>query len=216
MTKKHKLQTTILTITGFFLILTVGCTVGSEIVDDDTPANVDNGDWQGDTEIVEVTNPETGKTWMDRNLGASRAATSSTDEEAYGDLYQWGRAADGHQVVRTSGTTSALSDSDTPGHGDFILAPDSPRDWRSPQNDNLWQGVNGTNNPCPPVYRLPSEVEWQEERESWSSNDAAGAFGSPLKLPVAGFRSRSDGSLRSVGSLGSYWSSTVDGTSSRM
>jgi len=39
----------------------------------------------------------TGKIWMDRNLGASQVATSSTDAAAYGDLYQWGRAADGHE-----------------------------------------------------------------------------------------------------------------------
>jgi hypothetical protein len=49
------------------------------------------------TTVVDVLNPATGKIWMDRNLGASRAATSSADAEAYGDLYQWGRAADGHQ-----------------------------------------------------------------------------------------------------------------------
>jgi N-acetylneuraminic acid mutarotase len=41
------------------------------------------------TKVVDVTNPITGKTWMDRNLGASRAATSSDDSLAYGDLYQW-------------------------------------------------------------------------------------------------------------------------------
>ena len=39
----------------------------------------------------------TGKIWMDRNLGATQAATSSTDAASYGDLYQWGRAADGHE-----------------------------------------------------------------------------------------------------------------------
>jgi len=32
--------------------------------------------------------------WLDRNLGATRVATSSTDTQAYGDLFQWGRAAD--------------------------------------------------------------------------------------------------------------------------
>jgi uncharacterized protein (TIGR02145 family) len=167
-----------------------------------------------DTEVVEVTNPATGKTWMDRNLGASRAATSSTDEEAYGDLYQWGRGADGHQK-RNSGTTSTLSNSDTPGHGDFITTSSSPYDWRSPQNDNLWQGVNGTNNPCPDGYRLPTAAEWEAERQSWNSNDAAGAFGSPLKLPVAGGRGGGNGSLYGVGSGGRYWSSTVDGAYSR-
>jgi uncharacterized protein (TIGR02145 family) len=161
-----------------------------------------------------VTNPTTGKIWMDRNLGASQVATSSTDAAAYGDLYQWGRGTDGHQI-RTSGTTATLSNSDNPGHANFITNLSSPYDWRSPQNDNLWQGVSGTNNPCPSGYRLPTIAEWEAERQSWSSNDAAGAFASPLKLPVAGYRLLSDGSLNDVGSCGSYWSSTVDGTDSR-
>jgi uncharacterized protein (TIGR02145 family) len=158
-----------------------------------------------------VTNPTTGKIWMDRNLGASQVATSSTDAAAYGDLYQWGRAADGHES-RTSGTTSTLATSDTPGHGNFITNGSSPYDWRNPQNDNLWQGVSGTNNPCPSGYRLPTDAEWEAERTSWSSNNEAGAFASPLKLPVAGGRSYSNGTLSIVGSYGSYWSSTVDGT----
>jgi uncharacterized protein (TIGR02145 family) len=149
---------------------------------------------------------------MDRNLGASQVATSSTDAEAYGDLYQWGRAADGHQI-RTSDTTSTLSSSDNPGHGDFFIFKYSyPYDWRSPKNDNLWQGVSGTNNPCPSGYRLPTEAEWEAERTSWSSINAAGAFASPLKLPLAGSRSHSNGSLSSVGRYGFYWSSTVVGS----
>jgi len=162
----------------------------------------------------EVYNPTTGKIWMDRNLGASQVATSSTDFASYGDLYQWGRAADGHQI-RTSGTTSTLSNSDTPGHGNFIINGSSPYDWRSPQNNNLWQGVSGTNNPCPSGYRLPTDAELDAERVSWSSNNSAGAYASPLKLPVAGSRGSSDGSLNDVGSYGRYWSSTVDGTRSR-
>jgi hypothetical protein len=162
------------------------------------------------TAIVEVTNPATGKTWMDRNLGASRAATSSTDAQAYGDLYQWGRFADGHQC-RTSSTTSSLSSTDRPGHGSFIS---SLYDWRRPQNANLWQGMNGVNNPCPSGYRMPTEAELDAEWRSWRSNDPAGAFASPLKWPVAGTR-RSYGLLLSVGSRGYYWSSTVDGALAR-
>jgi uncharacterized protein (TIGR02145 family) len=171
--------------------------------------------WTGGTPPpTDVTNPTTGAIWMDRNLGATQVATSSTDAAAYGDLYQWGRGADGHES-RTSGTTTTLSSSDTPGHGNFITNSSSPDDWRSPQNDNLWQGVSGTNNPCPSGYRLPTSVEWEAERASWSSDNAAGAFASPLKLPVAGNRDRSNGSLGGVGVSGDYWSSTVDGTYSR-
>jgi len=166
------------------------------------------------TDIVDVTSL-TGKIWMDRNLGASQVATSSTDANSYGDLYQWGRAADGHQC-RTSDTTYTLSSIDQPTHGDFILAPSSPYCWRSPQNDNLWQGTGGTNNPCPVGYRLPTDTELDAERASWgSNNNAAGAFASPLKLPVAGYRNASNGSLLDVGTYGLYWSSTVSSTSSR-
>ena len=167
--------------------------------------------WKTQLEDGDVENPTTGKIWMDRNLGASQVATSSTDANAYGDLYQWGRAADGHES-RTSSTTSTLATSDTPGHANFITASNSPYDWRNPKNDNLWQGVNGTNNPCPIGYRLPTEAEWNAERLSWSSNNAAGAFASPLKLSVAGSRYYSYGTLFNVGSYGSYWSSTVYGS----
>jgi uncharacterized protein (TIGR02145 family) len=162
----------------------------------------------------EVQNPVTGAIWMDRNLGASQVATIGNDAASYGDLYQWGRAADGHQL-RTSGTRTTLSSSDTPGHSDFITTTSSPFDWRSPQNGTLWQGVNGVNNPCPAGYRLPTDTELNNEQLSWSTNNAAGAFASPLKLPVAGYRNYSSGSLSSVGSLGSYWSSAVNGTLSR-
>jgi len=155
-----------------------------------------------------------GKVWMDRNLGATRVAQSSTDALAYGHLYQWGRAADGHQI-RTSGTTPTLADSDNPGHANFITNSSSPFDWRSPQNDNLWQGVSVTNNPCPSGFRLPTEIELTNERLNWGSYNAAGAFASPLKLSVAGYRHNSLGSLGSVGTTGYYWSSTVDGTRSR-
>jgi uncharacterized protein (TIGR02145 family) len=168
----------------------------------------------GATAVVDVTNPTTGKIWMDRNLGATQVATSSTDVNSYGDLYQWGRPADGHQC-RTSPTTATLSSVDQPANGNFIIAPNAPYDWRSPQNANLWQGVNGVNNPCPSGYRIPTETEINSERLSWSQNTSAGAFASPLKLPVAGYRDYGNGSLGDVGSLGLYWSSTVSGTYSR-
>jgi hypothetical protein len=166
------------------------------------------------TAVVDVTNPTTGKTWMDRNLGASQVATSSTDAQAYGDLYQWGRRSDGHQC-RNSATTSTLSSTDQPAHGSFITTDSGNYDWRSPQNNNLWQGINGTNNPCPIGYRIPTETEINAERLSWSSNTRVGAYASPLKLPMAGFRNSGNGSLIVVGSVGRYWSSTVSGTNLR-
>jgi hypothetical protein len=167
------------------------------------------------TEIVDVTNPITGATWMDRNLGAAQVASSSTDPEAYGDLYQWGRGADGHQC-RNSSTTSDLSTTDQPEHGFFIISnTGASLDWRSPQNDNLWQGVNGVNNPCPNGYRLPTGSELNAELTSWSSNNAAGAFASPLKLTMAGGRlGSSPGLLSAVNVRGVYWSSEVSSNKS--
>jgi uncharacterized protein (TIGR02145 family) len=162
----------------------------------------------GGNKIPTVTSA--GQVWMDRNLGASRVATSSTDMVAYGDLYQWGRLADGHER-RISATTTTLSTTDVPGHGDFIVdLLRSPYDWRAPQNDNLWQGASGTNNPCPTGFRLPTVTELNTELASWISNDAAGAFASPLKLVVAGYRRHFNGTPSIADIEGYYWSSTVN------
>jgi uncharacterized protein (TIGR02145 family) len=168
----------------------------------------------GSTEIVDVTS-WTGMVWMDRNLGASQAATSSTDSASYGSLYQWGRGSDGHQC-RNSAVVTTLSSSDQPGHGDFI----SGSDWRNPTNDNLWQGVNGVNNPCPSGYRLPTAAEFDIEVGTWETTDIFGANEAPLKLPAAGYRQGEDfiwgsisilsGSIYNVGTYGWYWSSTID------
>jgi uncharacterized protein (TIGR02145 family) len=161
----------------------------------------------GPTEIVDVFNPKTGKTWMDRNLGATKAATSSADTNSFGDLYQFGRGNDGHQC-RRSPVTSTLSSVDQPNHGEFINAQNNPHDWRIPQKSKLWKGVKATNNPCPIGYRLPTNKEMLAERLSWVSQDAAGALASTLKLPLPGFRSVS-GSLNSLGTGGVYWTSTT-------
>lgn len=170
----------------------------------------------GGAAIVAVTNPTTGETWMDRNLGASRVAQSSTDSLVYGDLYQWGRFSDGHQC-RNSSTTNSKATTAIPNNGNswdgkFITEGSSPWDWLSSQNDNLWTGLNGVNNPCPYGYRLPTDNELNSERQSWLSNGASGAYNSPLKLPLAGYRFCDSGSLYFVDSRGNYWSSTVDGS----
>jgi len=48
----------------------------------------------------------TGRIWLDRNLGASRVALSPTDTQAYGDYFEWGRPADGHEKQIVSGSSS--------------------------------------------------------------------------------------------------------------
>ena len=162
----------------------------------------------------------TGKTWMDRNLGAFQVASSSTDAASYGDLYQWGRNSDGHQI-RTSiiagGPVASGSEGSnfiTNGGNSFNIGR---TDWLSTQDDTRWYGsTKGTEDPCPSGFRVPTEAEWQAELLFFDPRNAAGAYNSPLKLPVAGYRDGSNGALGNVGSHGYYWSSTVDRTWGRM
>ena len=75
-----------------------------------------------------------GRCWLDRNLGATEVATAANDYLAYGNLYQWGRSNDGHQLINWSspttgspyyGTTGTLATTDNPGNNLFILSTDS-------------------------------------------------------------------------------------------
>jgi uncharacterized protein (TIGR02145 family) len=158
-----------------------------------------------------ITSSKTGKKWMDRNLGSSAVATSLTDTAGYGHLFNWGRGADGHQL-RTSGKTSALSSTDNPGHSNFIYNDASvvvTGDWRDPQNNSLWQGSTGINNPCPSGWHVPTKAEWDAE----NITNGNIAF-NQLKLTLAGRRSQNSGNViaGTVGINGCYWSSTVSTT----
>ena len=46
-----------------------------------------------------------GQTWMDRNLGARQVANAINDVFSYGNYYQWGRSADGHEITVWNGDT---------------------------------------------------------------------------------------------------------------
>ena len=178
----------------------------------------------GDEDVI---NPQTGAIWMDRNLGATtttqtprsdypdNASYITAEGDSFGDLYQWGRAKEGHEV-RTSSTTTNLANTADPitgGSWDGLFIT-STGDWLLTSDDNLWQGLNGINNPCPSGYRLPTETEWNAELDSWDTQDANGAFDSILSLPLSGTRQSGPAGNPSGGSSGSYWSSTVSGTSS--
>jgi len=166
------------------------------------------------TEIVEVISLVTNKTWMDRNLGARRVATKIDDTEAYGDLYQWGRFADGHQC-RDSNTTTTLANSNTPEHGDFIINANNPfatggvpqTKWREPTSkDDLWDGVNGINNPCPLGFRLPTLAEVFNEFRTLTAQQV---FDSPMRIPLAGTRFANSGVIGIEGSYANYWTSSI-------
>ena len=175
-----------------------------------------------ETIVKDIVSPS-GQTWMDRNLGAYNEARSSTDCWAYGNLYQWGRASDGHEF-RGSPTHDADADgfASTPvpntgvndWDGEFIFTTQTldfstPADWLDPQDNSLWQGVNGTNNPCPAGYKVPSQAEMQLEVDELTTSTAADDAYANLKLPVNGTRSRNDGSIINPGAAGYYWTSEV-------
>jgi len=174
----------------------------------------------------------TGKKWLDRNLGAQQAATAYNDWKAYGDLFQWGRPADGHQLITwteanatyvdgqggtpVNGTTTVLATSDTPGHSNFIVFPDTSTtgDWRSNNNSNRW--VTIPQGPCPAGWHVPTLAEWMAEVSTTSGGtansggmtDYASAY-NQLKLTIAGYRSF-DGPpyvpvFKQVGLSGHYW-----------
>jgi len=133
----------------------------------------------------------TGRVWLDRNLGATRVATSSTDAAAYGDYYQWGRPADGHQTKyltnnNSTGFTNTRSATAVPSTDLWIEPTDGSNDWLSTPDNALWTGANPATNPCPAGFRIPTESEWNAEKATWSSNNAAGGFASPLKLTRPG------------------------------
>jgi uncharacterized protein (TIGR02145 family) len=172
-----------------------------------------------------------GKTWLNNNLGAHYAnvdhpsfnptqqATSSTDHLAYGSLFQWGRAADGHELLTWTATTAipinnttpTLSSTDTAANALFITINAGNYDWRDSQNNNLWQGVNGTNNPCPTGFRVPTSAEFSALLTASSINNAATAASSILKFTTSGYRGNAVGLLYNLGSIGLYWSSSLFG-----
>lgn len=142
-----------------------------------------------------------GKTWAQANLGALRVATSNDDADSYGWFYQWGKPTDGHQF-KNSTTTSAQTTLDIPPAGAFYS--DGRYFWQKttePYNDNvfngstdLWNGVNGKNNPCPTDWRLPTVSEWASFVTNFINNQSlsgsTNAFNSFLKMPRQGFREK--------------------------
>ncbi len=165
---------------------------------------------------LEVTSPNTGEVWLDRNLGASQVGTSSTDHLSYGSLFQWGRKSDGHECITwTDGTTGTSVNptvgipADIPADSNYIVTLGG--DWRITQDDTLWDGASATNNPCPSGFRLPTYDELAVEAEMW--NNTADAFNSFLKLPLPAGRVNT---FSDTGDRGYYWTSDVNGVNSKL
>ncbi|MCK5293976.1 MAG: hypothetical protein KAJ49_04940 [Arcobacteraceae bacterium] len=155
-----------------------------------------------------VVSPYTGKVWLDRNIGASRVCLSLDDKACYGDYFQWGRGADGHEKEKSQ-SKSTLSSKDTPTHSKFLKAPESPYDWRGGQNSDLWQEIDGANNPCPTNFRIPTIDELMAETKKQELKNSKDVYESFLKLPSAGYKDRSTSFLHKKGIRGNLWSSST-------
>ena len=161
-----------------------------------------------------ITSSVTQRQWLDRNLGAPNAPTAYNDWANEGDLFQWGRPDDGHQLISraatTSGTTAfngvtnTLSTIDVPGHSLFVLTSTAPLDWHVPQNDKLWQVTGGANNVCPAGWHVPTTAEWEAE----NLGNLQDAY-TKLKITAGGQRVAVDGKFSLTIENGAYWTSSV-------
>ena len=163
-----------------------------------------------------------GKAWLDRNIGATSAATSYNDttQTSLGSLFQWGRPKDGHQK-RNSPLGGACSDSDIPWFLNFVIKSQlsGGYNWRTNASDcgvdaqrtDLWSAPGAANNGvCPAGWRVPSE----ENFKALNLTSVRDAF-TKIKLSAAGYRSNSNGNISNVGTGGHYWTSSIDGDKSR-
>jgi uncharacterized protein (TIGR02145 family) len=182
---------------------------------------------------------------MCHNLGASSVGTNQSldaitfaldtiSDDAKGWLFQWGRAADGHQwrgSTTFSGPVSLGGTAQTPSTTNganvkFVTTDTAPYDWRTPQYDYLWRNWSDRRFPCPSGWKVPTASDWGALYGSgatynapqatantwyWENNGYAlrpDGTTTTLFLPAAGVR-RSGGTLHDVGSGGFYWSSTA-------
>lgn len=165
-----------------------------------------------------VTSPLTQRVWLDRNLGASRVCQALDDEECYGEYYQWGRDADGHEKTDHETINTLNSDILDIGHDKFITTGNiSPNDWSNADVDGSirsfhWSKTDGTSI-CPIGFRVPTIEEISAETSEISnSSDAYSSF---LKLPVSGFADASNGNFYTKGEYGTIWSSSTDNLQSK-
>lgn len=174
-------------------------------------------------------------TWLTNNLGANYAneksldffpdkqASAINDYKAYGSLFQWGRAADKHELINwatsTSGsavivatTTTLSNNADDPNNGGkFIINNTTPYDWRSPKNDGLWNGVSEINNPCPVGYTVPTSSDFTKLINN-SIIVPTNSFDSILKLPLVGIRFENGIISSNSGIETFYWTRTTNST----
>ena len=162
-----------------------------------------------------------GKIWLNKNLGATQIATYAADTAGYGDLFQWGRWDDGHQL-RTS--TNVLYNTIIPnnpsglgtGNVNYVRGTVGTSWWQNGDTSIRWSGtaISATNgkDPCTALgtgWRMPTIDEWTAVLVGEGVADTGTAMVSRLKLPATGFRYWFNNNFfAGVGSTAHYWSSS--------
>jgi hypothetical protein len=182
-----------------------------------------------------VVSPDTGRVWLDRNLGATAVCADADgdgvagagDEACYGDLYQWGRAADGHESRTSVLSTTQLTGISTASINFIINTGGSLYDWVDEADvANGITGVDesgalraaawgdgGANDICPIGFSVPTDAQLQADTIGASAVpliDSVTAFSSFLKIPVAGNRNPINGAAQFAGRAGWLWSGSLE------
>lgn len=179
--------------------------------------------YNGTTKTLVTVRGADGKVWLQQNLGSTAVATSATDENAYGDMFQWGRWDDGHQF-RDSQTSSIAPQPNNPngltdGNSKFLTG--SAEWWKTGTITDKWEAQTvaetSSQNGCDPCkalgngWSLPTQTEWATAISSEQIISVQKAFDSNLKLTV-GVSRTSSGTFNFVGVRGYYWSNTTTTT----
>lgn len=134
-----------------------------------------------------ITSSVTGKVWLDKNLGATRVCETFDDSECYGDYFQWGRDADGHEKVGAPESEMQESDIDSTSNNFIVNSNDwSVADASGALREAKWLKSDGTGI-CPIGFKVPTLYEIQAEKTYTMSE-----YFDKLKIPSAGTRSSKD------------------------
>ncbi|MCI3937443.1 T9SS type A sorting domain-containing protein [Chryseobacterium aahli] len=184
--------------------------------------------YRGQSVVYTTVRGADGKIWLQQNLGSAQVATSQSDADSYGDLFQWGRWDDGHQLRNSQ--TSAIPSINSPdglnGSGSFIIGSSaSERWWSTNALSDQWTAVNASAvsssngaDPCKAIgqgWKMPSQAEWTTAVNAEGISNPAMAYSSKLKLPAGGNRSFTNGTFDFVGQRGYFWSSDTSNSGGR-
>ncbi len=134
-------------------------------------------------EYKHIVSPVTGRKWLDRNLGATRAATSYTDSDAFGSYFQYGRKADGHELLNSSTQNTQINFSTQSNkfikHAYWATETNYTswgQRWARPSGASNQDNWNVFDNPCPDGFHVPMVSEFMAEKAWLESTQGFDAF----------------------------------------